>query len=227
MGAGWPKDAEMKLEELTGYRLKIEERGGRRLQDILHKSNPWEGVDCERQKCLPCETKNRTGKFSTQSCSKRSSVYETWCANCEEKSSRDKVVEHGSSSCKPVREITLYKYIGETARSTHERGLEHIGDALNLNYKSHILKHYVDSHMGEDWDNIRFNMKVVKFSRTSFERQIYESVLIQENRAHNLLNSKSEFNRCSIPRLTLKMGDKELKTTTRENEERGRVNGKD
>ena len=114
-----------------------------------------------------------------------------------------------------------------TARSTHERGLEHIGDALNLNYKSHILKHYVDSHMGEDWDNIRFNMKVVKFSRTSFERQIYESVLIQENRAHNLLNSKSEFNRCSIPRLTLKMGDKELKTTTRENEERGRVNGKD
>ena len=29
------REAEMKLEELTGYRLKIVERGGRRLEDML------------------------------------------------------------------------------------------------------------------------------------------------------------------------------------------------
>ena len=49
------------------------------------------------------------------------------------------------------------------------------------------------------------------FPKTAFERQIYESVLIQESRNHNLLNSKSEFNRCAIPRSTMKMGDRETK----------------
>ena len=55
-------------------------------------------------------------------------------------------------------------------------------------------------------------MRVLRYTRTSFERQIYESVLIQENRSHHhLLNSKSEYNRCAIPRLTMKLGDREMK----------------
>ena len=41
-------------------------------------------------------------------------------------------------------------------------------------------------------------------------RQVHESVLIQQNRNHILLNSRSEFNRYSIPRLTVKLGDKEM-----------------
>ena len=72
--------------------------------------------------------------------------------------------------------------------------------------------------MGEDWDSVKLNMKVIRFSKTSFEHQIFESVLIQENMLHNLLNSKSEYNRCSIPRLTLKMVDRELKSKTIEEE---------
>jgi hypothetical protein len=55
-----------------------------------------------------------------------------------------------------------------------------------------------------------FRMKVLCFKRTAYERQVHESVLIQQNRNHNLLNSRSEFNRCSLPRLTVKLGDKEL-----------------
>ena len=34
--------------------------------------------------------------------------------------------------------------------------------------------------------------------------------MIQQNRNHQLLNSKSEFNRCSLPRLTVKLGDREM-----------------
>ena len=31
---------------MTGYRLKIVERGGTKLVDMLHKANPWAGQDC-------------------------------------------------------------------------------------------------------------------------------------------------------------------------------------
>ena len=75
--------------------------------------------------------------------------------------------------------VQLHKYIGETARSSHERGLEHWGDAMSLNPKSHILKHFAEHHMGERIEEIKFNMKVIKYTRTAFKRQIYESVQIQ------------------------------------------------
>ena len=48
------RDSEMKMEELTGYRIKIVERGGTKLVDILHKANPWAGEDCKRESCLLC-----------------------------------------------------------------------------------------------------------------------------------------------------------------------------
>ena len=139
-------------------------------------------------------------------------MYETWCANCE----KSEVLK--DSDGRKV-ETKLHKYIGETARSTHERGLEHWADAMSLNPKSHILKHYAEHHMGEKIEEVRFNMKVLKFAKTAFERQIYESVQIQESRDHVLLNSKSEYNRCSIPRITIKMGEKELLQDTKKREE--------
>ena len=204
------REAEMTLEGMTGYRLKIVERGGRRLEDMLHKSDPWEGQLCGRQKCLPCKTKVETGKYSSQSCSKRSAVYETWCVSCEMTGMEEGVDEMTGQHPGIVREKRMAKYIGETARSTYERGFEHLSDLLNTSAKSHMLRHYVESHMGEEFGEMKFQMKVLKFTRTAFERQILESVLIQENRNHNLLNSKSEFNRCSIPRITLKMGESEI-----------------
>jgi hypothetical protein len=121
-------------------------------------------------------------------------------------------VSNAANNCRDgiVREKRMSKYIGETARSTYERGFEHLSDVLNLSLRSHMLRHYVDSHMGEEFDSVKFPMKVIRYKRTSFERQILESVLIHENRCHNLLNSKSEYNRCSIPRITLNMGDSEV-----------------
>ena len=69
----------------------------------------------------------------------------------------------------------------------------------------------MESHEAEKLEDIIFNIKVLRYAKTAFERQIYESVLIQENTGHKLLNSKSEYNRCAISRLTLKIGDKETK----------------
>ena len=55
-------------------------------------------------------------------------------------------------------------------------------------------------------------MRVLKYHKSSFERQLDEAVKIQNNRQFNLLNSKSEYNRSSIPRLGVKMGFKAYKT---------------
>ena len=43
-----------------------------------------------------------------------------------------------------------------------------------------------------------------------------ESVTIQQFRDHNILNSRSEYNRCSIPRLSTRLGDREFKLYEKE-----------
>ena len=77
--------------------------------------------------------------------------------------------------------------------------------------RSHLLKHAVDMHDGKSLKEIYFRMRLIKFHRSSFERQVSEAVSIQSIRVgNNLLNSKAEFNRCAVPRLALKMGTRNV-----------------
>ena len=94
-----------------------------------------------------------------------------------------------------------------------ERGLEHQRDIPACKTSSHMLRHLLDQHEEEeeDWDKVRFGMRILRNTTTAFKRQILESVLIQKARNHHIMNSKAEYNRCSIPRLSTKMGEKELK----------------
>ena len=66
-------------------------------------------------------------------------------------------------------------------------------------------------HGHEELNTLKFGMKVIRYAKSSFERQILESVEIQDNRHHHLLNSRSEFNRCALPRMMCKLGDKTFK----------------
>ena len=61
-----------------------------------------------------------------------------------------------------------------------------------------------------EWDSIEFGMRILNSTRTAFERQIQESVLIQKSRHHKIMNNKAEYNRCALPRLTAKLGEKDL-----------------
>lgn len=141
-----------------------------------------------------------------QNCAKRNVVYETWCQNCQ---TRDEscAVQRGEDP----KEIPLYNYIGESCRSCYERGGDHQNDAANWNKSSHILKHILDKHEEESAEDIVFRMRAIKFHQSAYTRHIHEAVAIQSNRSHHILNSKSEFNRCVLPRLSLKMGDKDIK----------------
>ena len=52
-----------------------------------------------------------------------------------------------------------YKYMVETSRSGYERG-EHMGDRNNYNETSHVLKHCLLSHKGEDSPKVKFGMRL-------------------------------------------------------------------
>ena len=204
------REEEEKLEKQTGYRIKIVERAGSKLVDLLHRANPWKGKDCERAGCLLCLTKMKTGKDMDQDCTQRCLVYESWCMTCEDKEIKriEDDEEDEKTKNEKIRNIVKYVYIGETSRSIYERGLEHMNDKENLKKDSHMIKHYFDKHEGEELEKMEFGIKIVKNTKTAFDRQILESVLIQaKKKKHHILNSRSEYNRCALPRLTAKLGD--------------------
>jgi len=74
----------------------------------------------------------------------------------------------------------------------------------NYNEKSHILKHCLLQHSEIDPDKVIFGMRIRQQYKTALERQVGEAVAILEEKEKGveLLNSKSEFNRCSLPRIT-------------------------
>ena len=75
-------DMIQKLKPWTGINLKVEERAGDKIQDLLHKNNPWEDQDCERKSCHLCISSTKSDESVLKSCTKRSIIYETWCETC-------------------------------------------------------------------------------------------------------------------------------------------------
>ena len=141
--------------------------------------------------------------------------------SCEEKEKKkiEEDTENETEQRKRMANISLYKYIGESSRSLYERGLEHLRDRDELKADSHMIKHFFDKHSEENLEDMKFGAKILKQAKTAFNRQIGESVAIQSSKDHHLLNSKSEYNRCALPRLTAKLGEVSLKTIEREKRE--------
>ena len=164
-----------------------------------------------------CETKSKEGKTNTQDCHRRNVTYQTWCRTCtrrQDEAIETKYKEEGEKKvAERKKNAKRFIYIGETNRSVFERGLEHTRDIEGCKTSSHMLRHLIGEHESEEenWDKIEFGMKILKGARSAFERQVSESVIIQQERSkHHLMNSKSEFNRCALPRLTAKLGEVEL-----------------
>ena len=131
------RESENMLSKSTGAKIKIVERCGSKISDILTSANPWKGEDCMRENCLLCMTKSTTGKFRSQDCKRRSVVYETSCLSCEERMKveieskyENRDMEEPQEIEKKMKEemskIRLYKYIGETGKSSFERGKQHL-----------------------------------------------------------------------------------------------------
>ena len=186
------REAEIELAKLTGFRIKIVERNGTKVKNILHVTNPWAEGMCERAGCYPCST------GETKCCYKRNIVYTNTCRQC---TGADDKEGAGTGAW----------YVGETSRSAFERGGEHWKDWMKKQPDSHILKHQEMAHPDQEQPNFEFRIK--GSFRSALERQVTEAVLIRRAGAA-ALNSKGVYNRCSLPRLTVESGNKTGKEQT-------------
>ena len=94
-------------------------------------------------------------------------------------------------------------YVGETGCSIYERAGEHHQDALTYKTDSHRIKHWQLDHP-ELESPPTFRIKVVGSFSDALTRQVSESVRINM-RGGNVINSKTEYSRCRLPRLTIDM----------------------
>ena len=100
-------------------------------------------------------------------------------------------------------------YMGETARSSYRRSLEHLQDLRagreETNMNQHLLEHHPE-HVGQlatakDIAEV-FTFKVIKKHMSSLSRQVHEAVRITRS-GDTVINSKEEYTRCSIPTLSV------------------------
>ena len=180
-----------RLEDNIGFKIKVAERSGSSLKSMFPLTNVWGGVHCGREDCIPCSQ----GGEEIGNCKVRSVVYESACKRCN-----PEVGKKGPLKTPCTDPPSLY--VGETGRSLHERSREHWDSYRNGSKDSHILKHHLLHHNGEGEPEMIF--KVVGKYRSALSRQVGEAVKIRRRGGEgSLLNSKGEFNRCKITRLTL------------------------
>ena len=203
------------LEPVLGYRLRVVERTGRNLLSHFPQTKTWSGVECGISECITC---NQGGE-EIPNCTRASVVYESICSLCNPGVG-------GKGELKKVKEGPPSLYVGESSRSIQERASEHWGAARRGEEESHMVRHQKLVHPGAP---PQFHFKVVSSHRTALNRQIREAVRIRRRGGSgSILNSKSEFNRCHIPRLVVEEEDEEkrkkrLEKEKLEKEETGRM----
>ena len=100
----------------------------------------------------------------------------------------------------------------ESALSIYEWAGEHWADTVNRKEESHMVKHGVTSNRQMP-EPPKFKFKVVSSFQDSLTRVIIESVRIGL-RGSGILNSKTEYLRCRLPRLVIDQEEwKQMKKT--------------
>ena len=127
-------------------------------------------------------------------------VYENVCLACKEGAKSGRRVVQKNLDVPSI-------YVGESSRSIKERADEHWQAFRTGDEGSHILKHQTLNHQNKE---PQFIMMVSSFHKSALERQVGEAVRIRRRGGQGaVLNSKSEFNRCRIPRLVVEEQDEE------------------
>ena len=172
------KEIRKREEELNKYnteRIKIEEKGGLKIKDILSSKNPFEKSKCTK-KTRPLCTEGEFVDIQTDEikipCNSNNVGYICRCVTCQE---RDKTKV----------------YEGETGRSARIRGSEHLKDFEKQRTNSVLFKHKISDHPNE---GVKFKMEITKTFKDALTRQANEAVRIFGRPGHEILNSKSEFN---------------------------------
>ena len=86
------------LKDITGEGVKMVERAGMSIKNLIWTADPWGGVPCRSLDCGVCQNEDQ----EKQICGIRNVIYSNSCVTCK-KSGREAV------------------YVGETSRSLKER----------------------------------------------------------------------------------------------------------
>ena len=114
--------------------------------------------------------------------------------------------EEGKQKTKQKDKLQMLKeqtrvYVGETSRSIFERAGDHQQAAAAGQEDSHMMKHLTVTHP-ELQDPPKFIIRVVASFQDAMSSQLIEAVRI-DLRGENVLNSKSEYSRCKVPKLVI------------------------
>ena len=182
--------AEYRVAKVTGYQCKMVEKGGKLLSNFFSKQ--LSNGKCPRLDCEVCA--NPDIKGSTL-CNVSDVVYEASCTLCEQKFKENPSEGHKG------------RYIGETYRTLYERSLEHVSALRRFDSSSFMVKHWSSCHPLSDKPP-EFRFKVVQKHKDALSRKIHEAVRISNCAA---LNSKSEWGRLKLSRLTVDKSEWEQK----------------
>ena len=186
-GGTLAKELRKREEELNKNckeRIKIEEKGGLKIKDILGSKNPFPKSQCIQKTCPLCTESEYvevdTGKIKIE-CNTNNVGYRWRCMTCKE------------------RDIVSV-YEGETGRSARIRGAEHLSELEKKKKKSVLYKHKLKNHLNE---NVKFKMEITGKFKDALTRQANEAVRISSRPAQESMNSKSEFNHPPLARVVV------------------------
>ena len=175
---------EEELNKNSSERIKVMEKGGLKMKDIMTTKNPNKKSECTQKTCPMC----KPSKFvevnpdgSKYPCNTNNVGYRWHCLKCRE-----------------ANKVKVYE--GESARSARIRGAEHLKDLEKKNPKSALYKHVQTHHNNEE---VKFEMEITKNFRDALTRQANEAVRIYSRPGTELLNSKSEFNHPPLARVVV------------------------
>ena len=184
---------EEELNKNTSERIKIVEKGGFKIKDILGSKNPFKKLNCAEKTCPLCNTSENIDIHAEEvkiTCSTNNVGYRWLCVTCQERN-------------------IIKIYDGETGRSARLRGGEHLKDLEKRREKSVLYKHKMSDHPAE---NVKFKMEITKKFKDALTRQANEAVRIYSRPGHQTLNSKSEFNHPPLNRVVV---EKKIKSGLR------------
>ena len=204
------KEVLKRMERILGCRIRAVEKTGTPLARQFSLTRLWEGMRCGRDDCTPC---NQEGE-ELYPCMRRNVTYLNIFLKCNPGGGK-KVMELNEKTAFPS------VYVGETGRSLYERGKDHWRDSRLKPEESHIHKHHQVHHGGEG--DPLFHLRPAVFHRSALNRQITEAVKIGRlGGEESLLNSRGEYNRSHIVRLTL--GEERKEDDMKEDEDRSEDN---
>ena len=160
-------------------RVRMVERGGDSIENLLCNRKPWNSSPCSRENCPACLEK-------PGSCRKKNLTYKITCKTCEE-----------------AGQVAIY--IGETHRAWVDRLQEH-QKALRLMDKTYATVTHIQDHHSNNPDT-NFSFKVLKVHKSSLERQLCEALAIANTDCNILMNKKGEWGVNMVPTMgTVVMG---------------------